>query len=544
VFVLAIGLGAAGTTTSQVAIPSVMAGSDADGLFNLRPYRRWAFTRDRPSTGTREINRGTQHGGELYRRFDFGTNIFDVDGDGITSLEVYSSADGLDFWVAADAPLVNPANPNSLAGSQADLTQIQGFVKLDPSASLVFEISEALLGATDLNGGMLPQECPWTVDLDSDSCTEQLWGRISYSGLAYDAQGPLLDAAGYPVFYRDASALIIGHGGRWSFASGTNTFVPAWVEGNFSFEVGGDGDEAQIRASLLGELELEVDLSAVRVGAEFSVISHLTAHAYNYRGRESAIGAYLRDPGKIGGTSMRYTGLRPTDQPLPPPAPNLAPVPCPAGSNPDAGVLQFAAPAWEFVERAGGGLSGVSVIRTGGSQGAVTATLTSDGGTAIPGTQFVPITIQVQFGDGDITPRTVPLEILPNATVESATPTIDLTLSDPGGCATLGDPSTAVVRILDDDQAAPVPATYTVGGTVTGLIGQRLVLENHNGLLLQVLADGPFTFSDIPSPSGTEYFVGVFKQPDEPSQVCNVINGEGTFTDHDVTDVEVRCVPP
>jgi hypothetical protein len=78
-------------------------------------------------------------------------------------------------------------------------------------------------------------------------------------------------------------------------------------------------------------------------------------------------------------------------------------------------------------------------------------------------------------------------------------------------------------------------------GTVNGLIG-TLVLQDHHGLFLQVFDDGPFTFSNLPTPIGMPYAVTVFNQPHDPIQVCTVTNGTGTFTDHNVTDVLVTCV--
>jgi hypothetical protein len=108
----------------------------------------------------------------------------------------------------------------------------------------------------------------------------------------------------------------------------------------------------------------------------------------------------------------------------------------------------------------------------------------------------------------------------------------------------LGTQTNAVLTIRDDD-VPPPPTLFTVGGTVTGLTGTGLVLENHIGLFLPIDADGPFTFSDIPSPSGTAYFVRVFNQPLNSSgvqtQACTVTNGSGTFGNANVTDVVVTC---
>ena len=97
---------------------------------------------------------------------------------------------------------------------------------------------------------------------------------------------------------------------------------------------------------------------------------------------------------------------------------------------------------------------------------------------------------------------------------------------------------------IRDDDVPPPPTLFTVGGTVTGYTGAGLVLENHIGLFLPIAGNGPFTFSNIPSPSGTAYFVRVFNQPHNGSfqtQACTVTNGAGTFGNANVTNVVVTC---
>jgi hypothetical protein len=83
--------------------------------------------------------------------------------------------------------------------------------------------------------------------------------------------------------------------------------------------------------------------------------------------------------------------------------------------------------------------------------------------------------------------------------------------------------------------------TYTVGGTVSGLIGSGLVLEDNGGAGLRVAAAGAFTFPDGLS-SGTAYSVTIAVQPSAPPQTCVITNGAGTVS-KDVTTVEVDCAP-
>lgn len=82
------------------------------------------------------------------------------------------------------------------------------------------------------------------------------------------------------------------------------------------------------------------------------------------------------------------------------------------------------------------------------------------------------------------------------------------------------------------------PATYTIGGSVAGLAGGGLVLEQNGGDDLAIAADGSFTFA-TPVADGGAYDVTVSVQP--IGQTCLVANGSGTVAGANVTDVEVTC---
>ena len=83
--------------------------------------------------------------------------------------------------------------------------------------------------------------------------------------------------------------------------------------------------------------------------------------------------------------------------------------------------------------------------------------------------------------------------------------------------------------------------TYTVGGTVSGLAGPGLVLQNNGGDNLPIGAEGSFAFATALA-GGSTYEVTVLTQPTGPSQICSVSNSNGTIVGTDISDVIVNCV--
>ena len=85
-----------------------------------------------------------------------------------------------------------------------------------------------------------------------------------------------------------------------------------------------------------------------------------------------------------------------------------------------------------------------------------------------------------------------------------------------------------------------INASHLIGGTVTGLNGQALVLQNEGGDDLSLSQSGAFTFA-TPLQSGQQYLVTVAAQPFSPDQACSVTGGSGAVGDLDVDTIQVDC---
>ncbi len=109
-----------------------------------------------------------------------------------------------------------------------------------------------------------------------------------------------------------------------------------------------------------------------------------------------------------------------------------------------------------------------------------------------------------------------------------------LAIAGCGGNSGGGGSSPATEPVLP----GPAP-TYTVGGTVSGLAG-RLQLQNQAGVVLDVVANGPFTIG-AGLPTGAAFSVTALSQPSTPSQTCTVTNGAGSVANGNISNVVVNC---
>jgi hypothetical protein len=117
-----------------------------------------------------------------------------------------------------------------------------------------------------------------------------------------------------------------------------------------------------------------------------------------------------------------------------------------------SGTLAFSSPTYSVQES--GVSASITVTRTGGTQGAVQISYaTVQGGTAVPGVDFVPTSGTLSWASGDATAKNFSVQIIDN-TQANPNKTINLALSSPTGGAYLNLQSIAVLTIVEDPYEA------------------------------------------------------------------------------------------
>lgn len=107
------------------------------------------------------------------------------------------------------------------------------------------------------------------------------------------------------------------------------------------------------------------------------------------------------------------------------------------------------------------------------------------------------------------------------------------TVADPAGNLLLAsEPGT--------DQTYSLANSAMIGGQISGLVGEGLVLQNNGVDDLTPVNDGPFFFP-TPVSVGESYFVSVATHPSNPIQECLVSNPGGTGNGLPVTNILVNC---
>lgn len=122
------------------------------------------------------------------------------------------------------------------------------------------------------------------------------------------------------------------------------------------------------------------------------------------------------------------------------------------GETGQAGTLQLSA-ATQSVSESSGTIT-VTVTRTGGSDGAVGATIATSNGVAIAGQDYTAVTSTVSFAAGDAAAKSVSIPIT-NDALEEPAEAFTATLSAPTGGAALGTPVSATITIQANDGPPP-----------------------------------------------------------------------------------------
>ena len=242
-------------------------------------------------------------------------------------------------------------------------------------------------------------------------------------------------------------------GGTRSIAYGVNASghivgyaeIPAGVKHAFIWT-----DDNSNGAPDAGELK---DLNVLAPGTGWTF---LEARAINDRGQIVGTGTNPSGQTRAFLLTPSNAGPSPCD-PTPTPTPTPTPVP---------GTLQFSTAAYTVGEN--GIAATINVTRTGGDDGAVSVNYATSNGTAAAGAEYTAASGTLNFADGD-TSESFQVFVADDA-LDETDKTVNLSLSVPGGGATLGAQSTAVLTI-NDDEATPTlsvgDATVTEGNSGT-----------------------------------------------------------------------------
>jgi hypothetical protein len=460
---------AAALSALLVLAASAAAASSGD------PVRYWSVSKELVGTGDVPVSSAAQVGGKLKQYVKLGRVVFNLPLHAPYSSflprdsafgSVFSSADGAQYSVLAQAPTPNPLRLGAPAGAVTHLDEYQAYQKRESDATLKITLSDLLLQTVDDNNKLGAWECPL-----GEKC-DLVRTIVRFHARAYAA------SAGGDFFDIGGSAYLVGHQHSWQPGAWTSADSqrPLWEEDDF--DVDGDADDSKTGAAgamfVNHAIRMKVPLDAVRPGELFAVHGSLEAEAVDGRGGESAAQSFVQDPQHPGkGLLLSAHGLARRGKPKfkEPPIKALPPARCPSGPRRHAGTVQLSSS--EFVAGEASRTPQVVVTRKGGSQGATSVIVSTSGGSARSGADFRPTRTLLRFGDRDTSPRLVEIPIREDRAVERPE-RFSVSLSAPR-CSKLGKQRSASVAIVDDDRVGTPPAQeFKLGGTVDGLQGSGL----------------------------------------------------------------------
>ena len=195
------------------------------------------------------------------------------------------------------------------------------------------------------------------------------------------------------------------------------------------------------------------------------------------------------------------------------------------------GLIQFSAPTYTIGEA--GVNATITVKRTDGSAGAVSARFDTSNNSATAGDDYTAVTnFTVSFADGDTADKTVTIPITDDSVFEG-NETVNLALTNATGGAQIGPQGTAVLTITDNDTApsfaidnvshnegnsGTTSYVFTVTKTGSTALSSSVNFQTQDGTA--TLAD-----SDYQTSSGTLNF----SPTDTAKTITVLVNGDSTF---------------
>jgi CSLREA domain-containing protein len=232
------------------------------------------------------------------------------------------------------------------------------------------------------------------------------------------------------------------------------------------------------------------------------------------------------DAGDSGGLTTDQRGLaRPFDDPSEANASDGADIGAyEAQAVTAAGQIQFSSATYSVTE--GAATASITVTRTGGSAGAVSATFDTSDGTAAAGEDYTSVSaFTVNFADGDSAAKTVEVPITDDV-LNEPDETVTLSLSNPTGGATFGSPAVATLTIADNNDPLPTLSINDIatpeGDTGTSSAQFTITLSPSSGFPVTVLhstSPGTATSGDDYFPSGGDLVVFA---PGETSKTISI----------------------
>jgi predicted GH43/DUF377 family glycosyl hydrolase len=130
----------------------------------------------------------------------------------------------------------------------------------------------------------------------------------------------------------------------------------------------------------------------------------------------------------------------------------------------------------------------------------------------------------------------------PTAVASGASYSVTVSVQPAGETCTVSNGSGTVAssNVTSVQVTCTASASYTIGGTISGLTASGLTLANGADMVSPVANAISFTFP-IAVASGASYSVTVSAQP--TGETCTVSNGSGTVASSNVTSVQVACTP-